>query len=368
MQKVKLGVIGCGDVAEHTYLPRIASLKETKIHFSAVCDIVEERAKKAKEKFGAHNYYTDYREMLEKEDIEAVVILTDMPSHPSITEEALEAGKHVYVEKVFAPTVEEADRLIEKAKASNVKLAVAPPYIINPLSIQTKRIIEEGIIGRICFIRAHGSHFGAAHGFRWTDATWYYKKGAGPAFDMGVYPLHLITGLLGPAKRVTCFSGIAIPERVHRAGPLKGKKIKVEVDDNTMILLDMGNSTFAYIDATFCVAAFNGPEMEFYGSKGVINLNTWVPGPPLEVYIDDQFGLKGWIRPPAKKCDISDGVEHLVDCIIENKEVINSAEHARHVIEIINKAMESNRTGKVMDLTTTFQVPSLTKLSSITHY
>lgn len=358
-KKVKIGLVGCGDVSRNTYLPGIAYSE--KIDLISVCDIVEERAKKAKEDFGAKEYYSDYSEMLQKADIEAVVNLTKPEYHFPLNLEALKAGKHVYTEKTMTLTVEEADTLIKQADEMGLKLVAAPPIMLNPQNKEIKKIIEKGSIGKVCFVCANSSHGGAASFDDYTtDPTWFYKKGGGPLVDMGVYALHALTGILGPAKRVTAFSGISVPEVIVRSGEVKGKKIKVEIDDNTQILLDFGENTFAYVNATFCMKASKGPSTSFYGSEGtIVTPSRDGHGKDIEVYTekDEVVGIRGWITPlEAKKPNwtLANGVIYLADCIREDKKPIISAEHARHVIEIMVMARESAESGQTQKLTTTF--------------
>jgi len=358
-KKVKVGLVGCGNVATKSYLPAIIS--SDKVELICVCDVVEERVKQAKEEFSAKEYYLDYSEMLQKTDIEAVVILTSPKFHFSLSMEALKAGKHVYTEKTMGLTLEEADALIKKAKEMNVKLVAAPAIILNPINQHIKKIIKKGLIGKVCFICAHSSHGGAASWDNFTtDPTFYYKKGSGPLYDLGVYSLHTLTGIMGPAKRVTSFSGISIPEVIVKSGVVKGKKIKVEVDDNTLILLDFGENTFAYLDATYTMKENRGPGTIFYGSEGIIATygNYGYNPTEVETYIGNKefMGMKGWFSKDNKNTiwTIGDGVLHLADCIRENKKPIASAEHARHVMEIMLKTYESAKSGQAQNITSVF--------------
>jgi len=361
MKKVKIGVVGCGDVAFRSYLPDIALLKE-KIDLVSVCDMDEERAKKAAKEFKAKEYYLDYKEMLEKADIDLVINLTDMLHHAPFSLLAIKAGKHVYTEKPMATTLEEADSLIKEAARAGVKIASAPPVMLSLATKKTREIINKGTIGKVCFVCAHSSSAGPAlWGEYSSDPTWFYKKGAGPLFDLAFYFLHAITGILGPVKKVTAFSGIAIPERIIKGGPARNKMVKVEVDDNTLMLLDFGDSTFACIDGTFCRQATKSPPIEFFGSEGTVTLNPYYhgEGPPVELYTKKkEFGLKGWtVAARAEETySLGDGIEHLVDCINQGKEPIISVEHSRHVLEIIVKAYESAKSDRAQKLTTTFQL------------
>ncbi len=369
MERVKIGVVGCGDVAIHRYLPEIVSLvREQKVDLLSVCDSVEERAKQAKEQFGAKEYYSDYGQMLEKSSIEGIVNLTSIPKHFEVSLSAIKANKHVYTEKPMANRLEDASILVEEANRVKVKFACAPPIILAPRNRWVKEMIHKGSIGKVCFIRAHSSHCGPASFDNFlTDPTWFYKEGGGPLYDMGIYQLHLLTDIMGPAKKVFSFAGVAIPEVVVRSGIAKGKKIDVTTHDNIMILLDFGEARFASIDGSYCVKAEKVPAVEFYGSEGTIYLANHKQKeiPPIEAYIErKEFGLRGWVNPcpvpprrsfPLAPMNLGDGVRHFVECIIEDTQPLISAEHARHVVEIMVKAVESAETGRAMDLFTRFE-------------
>ena len=289
--------------------------------------------------------------------------------HVDVNLAAIEAGKHVYSEKPLALNFSDADLTVRKASKAGVTLASAPAIVLDPQIAMTKQLYLDGTLGRMCFARIHGSHEGAHMHGHFYDTAWYHKRneGGGPLFDTGVYALHTLTGILGPAKRVVAFSGLCIPQRkvdfVWEEG-FQPYEFTTDVDDNVLIMLDWGNSLFAQLDVTHCMMASQGPWAEFYGSKGVVvsgageaPRNEGVP--LMQVYLESgPFNKRGWFKVyedrGEKKWSISHGVEHVVDCIIEGRKPANSGEHARHVIEIIEKAQESGKTGKVLDITTTF--------------
>ena len=175
MAKVKIGVVGCGDIAFRSYLSGIATLEE-KVELVAVCDIVEERAQRVKEKFSALEVYTDFQEMLTRSDIEGVVNLTPMPMHGPLCIAALEAGKHVYVEKPMAICLADANREVELAEEKGLKLCCAPSTFLLPIYQKVKELIDGGAIGKGCFARAHGSHGGHARRRQ-------YRPGRGSSSD-----------------------------------------------------------------------------------------------------------------------------------------------------------------------------------------
>jgi predicted dehydrogenase len=359
MEKIRVAVVGCGMIADRAYLPGIAQME--KADLVAVCDIVEERAKRQQARFNVPRSYASLDAMLDGEEFDLLVDLTDIPSHYGLNLLALQAGKHVYSEKTFAQTVEQATELIELAEARGVKLGAAAATMLSPINLRAKSLIEEGAIGKVSFAKVLSSHGGPAYFPTWpVDPTWFYKQGSGPILDMGVYGLHTITGILGPAKRVTAVSGISDSVRFVRGGPFKGKRIDVEEDDLTVIVLDFGQATFAVVDASYCVRASRAPSLEIYGADGTIAADPmdWIGlGNPLSLWRDEvELGIRGWtdVELQDTRWELPMGVEHLIDCILEDRHPITSAQHARHVLEIMNTCLKAARTGVAQELTTTF--------------
>ena len=365
---LRAGILGVGTIATSPsgFLPGLMEMKETVTVVSAA-DPVTDRAHKVAAQYGIPEVYASLEEMLEKSDIDLVINLTPIPVHGPTSLKILQAGKHLIVEKPIATSMEEADALIELANARGLKYVVAPPNMLQSQAIEARRLIEAGAIGQPCFARVRSSHGGPAAGAWPLDPTWFYQEGSGPLFDMGVYGIHTITGILGPAKKVVAFSGITEKVRTVRGGPYAGKKIEVTADDNTLLMLDFGNSTYAVVDGTFNVNAAKSPRVEIFGRAGTINLNDVrqdPTAPPVEIFrLDVAPGVDGWITPRARRnsADIEQEryrravlVKHLADCINENKHPILSAEHARHALEIMLKATDSARSGRVLDLETTF--------------
>jgi predicted dehydrogenase len=373
MGKLRIGVLGAGDVAQHTYLPGIARLaREGKLELAAVCDALEERAHAAAAVHDIPQAFTVYDDMLSS-GIDAVVNLTPMQVHAEASLKAIAADKHVYTEKPIATTLADADRVIAAGRDAGVTIAAAPAIMTHPESQEIKRLLDAGTVGKVCYVRARASHPGPAWLLDFiSDPTWFYQPGAGPVFDLGVYPLTYITGLLGPAKRLVALSGIAIPQREIRAGAAKGKTIDVGIDDNTVITLDFGDACFAHVDASFCVLSSKGPRAEIYGSEGVINLAATADEPPYEIFRDEpERELRGWLTPErvyrgrlmpvirsseqqALPWSFANGIAHFVDVIEGRSDLVMTPEHARHVLEIMLQSYESARSGRAIELTTSF--------------
>jgi len=337
---LRIGLLGAGTIATSNtgYLPGLAEMRD-QVATVAIADVAVDRARTVAARFGIPAVYGSVDELLHHDGLDAVVNITPIPFHGDTSRQILAAGKHLGVEKPIDVTLAAADRLIEAARAA-------------------------GVIGQPCFARVRSSHGGPAAGAWPLDPTWFYQEGSGPLLDMGVYGIHDITGILGPAKRVVAFSGITEPVRTVRAGPFAGTKITVTADDNTLLMLDFGNATFAVVDGTFNVNAAKSPQIEIFGRSGTINLNNQTAdgSPPLEVFRFDAVpGIDGWITPRGGMGDSERQryrrailVKHLADCIATGTPPVASAEHARHALEIMVKAIESARSGQALELQTTF--------------
>ncbi|MGQ9501662.1 MAG: Gfo/Idh/MocA family protein [Anaerolineae bacterium] len=351
MDKISVAVIGCGDVAFRHYLPTIQALSDQAV-LVATCDRDKARAARARETYHAAIACTSSDEVLALPNLDGVVILTPMETHGRLAIAALESGRHVYVEKVMATTMAEANRMVALADQKNLVLACAPGTVFLPAYQRAKELLQSGAIGRLCFAYALAAHMGPA---RWQefsgDPTWFYQPGAGPLFDLGVYPLHILTQLVGPVKRVTAFSGLALPEITMTAQNVRGQLLRVQVDDTTLVLLDFGNAILASITASYNVLASRLPDMQFWGSEGAMTAPQ---------FLGNEVGIwraetKQWelIRLPLSALDrfeIAAGLPHWLECIRAGKRPLNDGRHGRHILDVLLAAQQSARTGQAVVL------------------
>lgn len=123
-KKFRIGIIGCGGIANSKHMPSLS--KQPDVELVAFCDLIEERARKAREDFGAEGAkaYTDYKDLLRDESIDIVHVCTPNREHSFITVDALEAGKHVMCEKPMAATTEDAQLMIDAWKKSGKKFTI----------------------------------------------------------------------------------------------------------------------------------------------------------------------------------------------------------------------------------------------------
>jgi predicted dehydrogenase len=293
--------------------------------------------------------------MLAEADIDAVVNLTPIQAHSVTTLAALRAGKHVYSEKPAATSLADAQRLRDEATQLGLAFVAAPSVLLFPQVRFAQDLVQSGKIGAVN--AALGRGYGGVppwSGYP-SDPSPFFAKGGGPLADMGVYPLHAITGILGPARRVSAFASQIQDGFVVTDGPFTGKRIPVEVEDNWHLLLDFGDGRLASVTANNVARDSRAPQMELFGLDGTISVNLLDVSAPVETLLPGE----GWQEhhlPHQREAgpDHLLGVEHLIDCITSGAPPIASIDHAIHVIEIMEAAAMSSRSGQAVALQTTF--------------
>ena len=368
---LKLGIVGAGSITLRGLLPHL-SLDDVqdRVNVTAICDPVTERAEAAAEKYSVPFAYSSLEAMLAADKIDAVSIASPIGLHYEQGKLAIQHGKHVHFNKTMTTTVTEADELINLAAEKNVRLVASPGELINPRLQAIRKLVQNGALGTLTWA-VTGSSFGRYHeeetGVRQGDTPltninpgWYFRKpGGGPLYDMTVYGLHAMTAILGPAKRVTAFSGVRLEER-----EFMGQMLPTDMDDQTLMVLDFGEAFYAFV---YGVAAGSLPNMGrplIFGTKGVINGGTF-NGEPIDYegralaeakdYVATLPHVTGEHRD-IEEAHVFEDVMQLVDWVLDDKPSPATAEHARHVIDIIESAYRSAETGQAQNLTTDFEV------------
>jgi predicted dehydrogenase len=380
---LRLGVVGVGALVLRALLPHLTQTDvRDSVTVEALCDPVLDRAQSAAREYGVPRAFSSLAEMLADDSIDAVTLASPIGLHAEHGRLALEAGKHVHFNKTMSTTVAEADALIALAERNDLRIVASPGEVLRPQLTRTRELIQGGAIGKLSWAIC-GCAFGRYHeedepermagSSGAIDPSWYFKKpGGGPLYDMTAYALHGLTSVLGPARRVTAMSGMVLPSR-----EFGGRSIAAEMDDNTVALLDFGNGALAVAHGTaggtviedFAAACYFGTDGEIRG----ICLN------------DEPFDFPGRERtleaPPADwemqmrvlphvvgahrqiaESHVFEDIMQLVDWVRDGTPSPVNAEHARHVIDIIESTYRSAETGSTERLSTTFEWPNaLTK-------
>lgn len=367
--KLGVGIVGAGAIGQRGALMHLGLPDaQEKVHLAAVCDPVPGRAEAAADKYGVSAHYLSYEELLADPRVDLVTICTPIGLHYEQGVQAIEAGKHIHFNKTMTITTAEADDLIARAKRKGIRMVASPGMMLFPHNQRIRRLVMEGALGRLTWAIAGASGVGNYHmgeEFRTgkdvlTDVKpgWYFQKpGGGPQYDVTVYCLHNLTGILGPVKRVTAMSGMIVPEHDYH-----GQKIQSTMDDNTILLLDLGGSAFAAIYASPSGQITQGFQPNLYGDKGSIIGNRFGER-DLEKPDDLQPHVRGeHVHKPESH--VYEDMMQLVDFVREGTTSIASPEHARHVIEIIEAGYRAAETGQTQNLHTSFEPLPLDALAS----
>ncbi|HEY3415467.1 MAG TPA: Gfo/Idh/MocA family oxidoreductase [Armatimonadota bacterium] len=353
MQKVKVGIIGCGNIS-NAYLT--AGKQFNILEFAACADLLPERAAQKAAEFGVP-LACDVEELLAQPDIQIVVNLTIPKAHASVALAAIAAGKHVYNEKPLAITREEGQQMLAAAKANGVRVGCAPDTFMGA-GIQTcRKLIDDGAIGTpvaaTAFMTCHG------HESWHPDPEFYYKVGGGPMFDMGPYYLTALINLLGPVRRVTGSARITYPERTITSQPKNGTVITVDTPTHIAGVLDFANGAVGTIITSFDVWNANLPRIEIYGSEGTLS----VPDPngfggPVRLW---RQGADSWeeiaLTHGYDQQGRSIGAADMAHALQSGRQHRASGELSYHVLDIMHAFHDASREGRHIELASTCDQP-----------
>jgi len=343
---VGVGFIGAGVISDQ-YLTNLTKFPDVKVHF--IADIDLDRAAAQAKKYGVPGSGTA-EELLAHPEIEIVVNLTIPTAHADVDLQCIAAGKHVWSEKPYAVTREEAHAVEEAAKKAGVLVCVAPDTILGA-GIQTGlRSIREGKIGKpltaITMFQAPGPE-----GWH-PNPEFFYVKGGGPLLDMGPYYISTLVAIFGPAARVTSTSSIARTTRVVGSGPKKGKEFPVEVATHIGALIEFESGASAQVTFSFESSLVRMGFVEVNGTEGTISL----PDPNMF----DGFNklLKGRIDVTeipnqGKSYGRGMGVLEMAQAIREGRKVRIPGEIGLHVLDIMLSILDSTETKGWVDVKST---------------
>jgi predicted dehydrogenase len=351
-KKLKLGVIGCGSVSTQ-YLPHLS--KASFIEIVSVCDIIPDRAVTRAKEYNVPNHYAHIDKMLAGPKFDLLVNLTDMQEHGRLNKQALLAGRNVWSEKPMANTYADGKALLDLAKSKKLRIWGAPAVVNSPQFAFMSKTLREGKLGKVSSAHAHYGHTGPI----WS--AFFYEKDGGSLPDLGVYNLATLTGLLGPAQSVMAMTSIITPERtVDNKG-----KIKVEAEDNAMVLMDHGNGVISHVQCGFNYFDPYGhegkgqekPTIQLWGSHGNMSLvgYDWSPH-GVDLVTHDHETAQRFVPDPETYV-WQEGATVISQSLINGTEPLIAAEHALHVLEIIEAARKSGDTGKRISLVSKFKWP-----------
>lgn len=252
--KLQIGIIGCGGIANQKHLPALSKLGDM-CELVAFCDIIEERAIKAAQKYGTANakVYVDYKELLNDSAIDVVHVLTPNVMHSPITVDAFDAGKHVLCEKPMSHSVADAQKMLDAAKRAGKKFTIGYQNRFRPEIQFLHKACRAGELGDIYFAKAHAVRRRAVP--TWGVFPNKALQGGGPLIDIGTHALDITLWMMNNYKPKTVLGSVfykmADKFEGNAFGPWDPKTF--EVEDSAFGFIKMENGATIYLEASWAL-------------------------------------------------------------------------------------------------------------------
>lgn len=372
--KVNVGIIGCGAIVQRAYLPGFSqpdselSARAMRGHMHngcedssivALADVNEKLAQNLAKEYQVPKVFKDWEELINEEDIDAVCVATPNYLHAEMTLAALNAGKHVLVEKPMALQLDDLDKMIQASERQKVILMVNHSFRFSPIYEKAKEIIDSGLIGEIYSIRGRFGYAGPEH---WTGSpsTWFLDKsmaGGGALFDAGIHAVDLIRYLVG--KEVNQVAGL-----------MSTLQKEIDAEDNAICIFSFQDGSLGTIEASWTTRP-GEIITQIYGSEGNMSVdmsegsasiseNGANPiivffAPPKTTYMNMSMP-DGSLKIPVFLPDIPTNSKnggpfrHFINCIKNKSDPISSGTDARKSMEILFAAIKSNQSEQFINL------------------
>jgi predicted dehydrogenase len=356
VRKVKIGVVGCGMISG-IYLKNCTQTF-TILDVVAVADLVPELAQQRAEEFNIPRACT-VEALLADPEIEIVLNLTTPKAHVALNLQALAAGKHVYTEKPFALTREDADSVLALARSNGLLVGCAPDTFLGAGLQTCRKLIDDGWIGT-----PYGASglilMGNAYGGVPAHFHTYFQLGWDPLFDMAPYYLTAMVTLLGAVRKVSGSVGQVRREITvtNMRSPRFGETVPVEAPMHAAATLDFENGVIASLQVAKESFGYV-PRLEIYGTEGVL----YAPDPNMfggPIRIQQSSGAIAEIPYSHGFAENSRGVgiADMAYALQSGRPHRASGELARHVIDITLGIFESARAERHVPVTARAERPA----------
>lgn len=353
MQKVGIGIIGCGNISS-AYLKAMAAFPILDIR--GLSDLNEDLAAQRASEFGLTA--RSIADLLNDPEIEIIVNLTVPKAHVAVAMQALEAGKHTYSEKPLGINFAEGKSLYETAKSRGLRIGAAPDTFLGGSHQTARAIIDSGVLG----LPVGGTATFMCPGHeRWhPNPDFYYEIGGGPMLDMGPYYITDLVNLLGPVAKVAGFAFAPRSERLITSEPRNGQTIPVYVPTHVAGAMAFRTGAIVQIGMSFDVAGHRHVPLEIYGTEGTLI----VPDPnhfggQVELLKKGgSFEHQETSAPYADGNHRSIGVADMAHAIRSDRPHRANGELALHVLEVMEAFQRASDTGTTIEMSTTVERPA----------
>lgn len=358
MKEMKIGIIGCGGIANGKHMPSLSQIEGVKL--VAFCDLIEERAKSAAEKYGAQGAQvcTDYNELLKNPEVQVVHVLTPNINHSEISCAAMRAGKDVMCEKPMAINSAEAKKMIDCRNETGRKLSIGYQNRFRPECLYLKRCCENGELGEIYYARAQAVRRRAVP--TWGVFLDAEKQGGGPLIDIGTHALDLTLWCMDNYEPEMVVGTVyrKLGDRENSAniwGSWDPKKYTVE--DSAFGFVRMKNGATVYLESSWALNTLlvdeaktilcgteGGADM-LGGKDAPLRLNGEKYSKTYETYPGLATGEVAYYKGTSSDPGVAEA-QSWIDYLRGEGELVTKPEQAYVVTRILEAIYESGRTGK----------------------
>jgi predicted dehydrogenase len=347
IDRFRVGIVGAGNIAR-SYASDLRSYSE--LDLVGFTDVESGRAEELAAAFGARAF-ADLDQLVSRVDL--IVNATPPPVHAAVTRHCLGAGRHVYSEKPLATSGSAAHELAGLARRRGVRLGCAPCNLLGEAQQTAWRVLCDGKLGelRTVFAEAHGGRIEEWH------ASPEPFFAAGPMSDLAVYPLTLLTAMLGPVRSVVATGRVLRPRRTR----LDGSTFAVTVPDFVTASLSMDHGVLVRLTTSFELPR-RGPAgacVEFHGDEGRLRLDDWqlFTAAVSSVAPNGASTTVDPVRPPCAEVENGRGIREMVGAIGAGTPHRTSAEQAAHLCDVIDATARSIETGRSVLVDSVFVAP-----------
>jgi len=349
-KKLGVAIIGCGNIAG-PYARDLASYDEIKL--VGVADLEFERAKKLADQYGGRAYESA-EALLADEAVELVINLTIHHAHTEVVTQCLQAGKHVHSEKPLSLTYAEARGLVELAKEKGLRLGCSPFTFMGEAQQTAWKWVNDGHLGtvRVAYAEVNWGRIES-----WHPAPGpFYQVGA--LFDVGVYPLTILTAMFGPARLVSAYGRVLHPDRVTK----EGVPFHIDTPDFVVSAIELANGALVRLTTNFYVGHHGKQKgIEFHGDLGSLYLSSWQG-----FNADVEFAEYGeayqpvpLLKEPYPGTEWGRAALDIAEAIKQNRPHRATGEQAAHVVEILEAVAKSMELGRPVEVHSDFTPPAM---------
>lgn len=334
---VRLALIGCGKITERLALPQLQACPDAEV--AALVDRNRAAAQRLAKRFriDPRRIWTDWKRMLRETEVDAVGVCVPNYLHAEVTIAALEAKKHVLVEKPIATTLAEADAMVAAARAHRRYLMVEQTQRFDPVHEVAYDILRSRRLGRVHMVRGRIGHAGPEY---WSStSSWFTDKrqaGGGALIDVGVHLIDLLRWLSGKAVKRIC----AIAKTLKKS---------VAVEDNASCLLEFADGTIGTCEVSWTTRPYE-VATAFYAERGTLRTAVGTRHPVVvqfgRVDGDPNLPREQESYPPVPSVSRQGGAyPSFVRCLKHGRPPFVSGEEGRTTLEIVLAAYRSIRQG-----------------------